>query len=100
MDHPPIGRGEAAGLPITITDFIAASRPGLPLPRVQVRKNFREGPIVLCAEVLEVHDNDGQWFRVETQIGALWVEGRNVRMCSGHGLCTCDPVTAAERKAC
>jgi hypothetical protein len=90
MQTPSFRGGQAAGLPLTHAAFFAASTPGYRAPRVQIRKYHPEGPCVLCAQVLEVHDNNGQWFKVSTAIGTLWAESKNVRMCSGDGLCTCE----------
>ena len=90
MQTPSIRRGQAEGLPLTHSAFIAASRQGETAPRVQVRKYHPEGPCVLCAQVRELQDRNGQWFKVDTAIGQLWVESKNVRMCSGDGRCTCE----------
>ncbi|WP_201496318.1 hypothetical protein [Rubrivivax sp. A210] len=68
---------------------------------MQVRKHHREGPCVLCGQVRELRaGGDGQWFKVDTDIGPLWAEGRNVRLCSGDGRCTCRPAAPGERAPC
>ena len=100
MQTPSIRRGQAEGLSLTLSAYFAASRSGEPAPRVQVRKYHPEGPFVLCGQVQEVHEREGHWFKVETPIGPLWVEGRNVRLCTGDGRCTCEAVRASERAPC
>lgn len=90
MQTPSIRRGQAEGLPLAHSAFIAASRPGEPAPRVQIRKYHPEGSYVLCAEVRELHDRNGHWFKVDTMTGLQWVESKHVRMCSGDGRCTCE----------
>lgn len=92
--------GQAEGLPLTHRAYIAASSPGQAAPRVQVRKYHREGPCVLCGQVRELHDSGGQWFKVDTDIGPLWVESRNVRLCSGDGRCTCEPAGLCASATC
>lgn len=100
MQTPSKRRGQAAGLPLTHSAYIAASMHCKTAPRVQVRKHHPEGPVVLCAVVLELHDREGEWFKVNTQIGPLWVEPRNVRMCSGDGRCTCEAETRETVRPC
>lgn len=62
-------------------------------PWVQVRKRFDGRAEVLCGQVIELGAGDasGEWFRVRTEIGLQWFEGRNVRLCSGDDRCTCEP---------
>lgn len=61
---------------------------------VQVRRHHREGPYMLCGQLVELSDNNGtEWFKVNTDLGTVWAEGRNVRMCSGDGRCSCEPPT-------
>lgn len=62
-------------------------------PWVQVRKHHKEGPYVLCGRVVELGGNGAEWFQVDTCIGPMWVEGQNVRLCSGDGRCSCEPAT-------
>lgn len=68
----------------------AAAQRGVVLrPTVQVKRRSA----VLCGQVVELgeHAEAGDWFKVETQIGRIWVESRQVRMCHGDGRCTCEP---------
>lgn len=69
----------------------AAGRPPL-RPWVQVRKRLGGTPAVLCGRVVELDagTSDGEWFKVETDVDPLWIESRNVRLCSGDGRCTCE----------
>lgn len=90
MQTLSLRQGQAEGLSLTHAAYIAASRPGEPAPRVQVRKHHPDGPCVLCAQVIELIDRNGQWFKLGTPIGVLWAEGRNVRLCTGDGRCTCE----------
>ncbi|MDT8997767.1 hypothetical protein RQP53_00595 [Paucibacter sp. APW11] len=60
---------------------------------VQIR---RKG-VTLCgtvAEMVEQFDQSarGEWFKVDCDLGRVWVESRNVRLCSGDGRCTCESV--------
>ena len=61
-------------------------------PWVQVQKRFGAHRLVLCGQVLELDaaSDTGEWFKVATDQGSLWIESRNVRMCSGDGRCTCE----------
>ena len=47
---------------------------------------------MLCGRVIELAGDgtDAEWFKVETSAGPLWAQGRNLRMCSGDGRCTCE----------
>ncbi len=59
-------------------------------PFVQVR---RRG-VMLCGQVISLAEfaESGEWFKVDVQIvGPVWVESRNVRLCSGDGRCRCEP---------
>jgi hypothetical protein len=60
---------------------------------VQVRKLYPGGPLVSCGTVAELTTAaDGrELFKVTTPHGTVWAEGRNVRLCSGDGRCTCEP---------
>jgi hypothetical protein len=57
---------------------------------VQVRRHHREGPYVLCGQLIELRSGETEWFKVDTVDGAVWADGKNVRMCSGDGRCTCE----------
>lgn len=61
-----------------------------PVVHVQIR---RQG-VTLCATVAEMVEQFGpdqrEWFKVDCQLGRVWVESRNVRLCSGDGRCTCE----------
>ncbi len=57
---------------------------------VQVRRHHREGPYVLCGQLIELRSGETEWFKVDTADGAVWADGKNVRMCSGDGRCTCE----------
>lgn len=85
-------------LPLTHRGCIAAGqaleRAGTPDPRpwVQVRRYAHGGPYVLCGQVVQLGGSEAELFKVDTTIdGPLWVESRNVRLCSGDGRCTCEP---------
>ena len=92
--------------PFTHRDCIAASRrtadaaaPPPAGPWVQVRRYTRGGPYVLCGKVIELDSHSGEWFKVATDAdGAVWTQGRNLRLCSGDGRCTCEPDQAANRR--
>lgn len=59
-----------------------------PVVHVQVRKKGE----TLCGIVLAIPDysDNGEFFQVQTQLGVIWVESRNVRLCSGDGRCSCE----------
>lgn len=61
-----------------------------PVVHVQIRRRGE----VLCgtvAEMVELFDQTGrEWFKVDCQLGRVWVESRNVRLCSGDGRCICE----------
>lgn len=59
-------------------------------PWVQVRRQHQTGPYVLCGHVIELAGDSVEWLKVETCIGPLWAQGRNLRVCSGDGRCTCE----------
>lgn len=97
MLNPSQRAGQAAGLPLTHSDCMRAvtalhhQRPGLDARlRVQVRRYHPDGHAVLCGFVSDLHENDGEWFAIETAIGRLWAPGKHVRLCSGDGRCTCE----------
>jgi len=91
--------GRAQSRALTHQGYLTACRKrpnGTPQPGatwVQVRKRYPGGPLVSCGTVAElVHTDDGrELFKVTTQHGDVCVEGRNVRLCSGDGRCTCEP---------
>jgi hypothetical protein len=66
---------------------------------VQVRRRDQAGPYVLCGRLIELRPGETEWFKVETCCGAVWADGRHVRMCSGDGRCTCE-ATRAEGPTC
>lgn len=97
MKTPSIERGQAEGLPLTHRAFLAATKPGGPLPCVQVRKYTPDGPpCTLCGQVVELSAGRLELFKVLTMISADWHQGRNVRLCSGDGRCTCEAEQAVE----
>lgn len=67
-----------------------------PLVHVQLR---RKG-VTLCGQVAEMVENFDQvgqanragqeWFKVDCALGRVWVESRNLRLCSGDGRCSCE----------
>ena len=89
INHP-----EPSREPLTHRACLAASngRCGTRRPAtwVQVRRYDREGPYVLCGRVTELGAGDAEWFKVDTCAGCVWADGKNVRMCSGDGRCTCE----------
>lgn len=84
----------APARPLTHSDYLAAcdALRGLaaPHPWVQVQKRYQGVRLVLCGQVVELSARDGEWFKLRTDDGMVWAEGRNVRMCSGDGRCTCE----------
>ena len=73
---------------------IALDRQEVPTVRVQ----FRRRGEVFCGLVLEIAEmRDREWFACESAIDSrVWVQSSNVRLCSGDGLCTCEPAPAGE----
>lgn len=67
----------------------AAQRSKESLPWVQLRRYDKNGPYVLCGRLIDLDCGETELFKVETDIGTYWAQGRNVRMCSGDGRCTC-----------
>ena len=67
-----------------------------PVVHVQLR---RKG-VTLCGQVAEMVENFDQvdqakrggqeWFKVDCALGRVWVESRNLRLCSGDGRCSCE----------
>ena len=57
---------------------------------------------MLCGQMAEliVASDGGELFRVATTDGPVCVTGRNVRLCSGTGRCTCELSQAAEVAPC
>lgn len=55
---------------------------------------FKRKGDTLCgtiAEMVESFGPDGrEWFKVDSGLGRVWVEARNVRLCSGDGRCACE----------
>ncbi len=90
MQNPSTREGRAGGLPLTHQAYSVACGASRPKPWVQVRRRLQGSPVVLCGQVAELSANEGEWFKVETWIGPMWVESRNIRMCSGDGRCTCE----------
>ena len=90
-------RYPAKGGPLTHRECIASSRPStegrasIAGPRVQVRRYHRDGPYVLCGQVVALNAGDRELFKIETEIDTFWADGRGLRMCSGDGRCTCEP---------
>ena len=78
-------------MPLTHSAYIAACNTVKHRPFVQVRKRFREGPVMLCGQVLELDGSGLDLFKVGTEFGTLWASGKNLRMCSGDGRCICEP---------
>ena len=97
MLNPSNGAGQAEGLPLTFKAAVRAAseqraqRPGhQPRIHVQVRRFDPQGPYVLCGRLVEMAEHNGELFAVETAIGRQWVTGKNVRLCSGDGRCSCE----------
>lgn len=97
MLHPSAGVGPAEGLPLTHRTYMAACpeqasrNPNDPHPWVQVRRWHHSGPLTLCGRVTALHDRgEAECFAVQTEIGEVYVTGKNVRFCSGDGRCTCE----------
>lgn len=100
MLKSPHPSGPDQSCPLTHAGYLGAcvalSRvvPGCALrdasPRVQVRIRSRGESVVLCGQVVELNAGDEEWFRVETDIGPVWAQPRNLRLCSGDGRCTCE----------
>ena len=98
MQPPSIKQGLAAGLPLTHQTYIAACNTELRRPNVQVRRRFSGRAEVLCGQVSELVSSDQEWFKVDTWVGIVWADGRNVRLCSGDGRCTCEPDSPSTSK--
>lgn len=92
------GTGQAARGSLTHRDCMTAPH-GARL-WVQVQRYNRDGPFVLCGQVLDLADNGVELFKVATPIGEVWAQGRNVRMCSGDGRCTCEAPAAQRSTSC
>ena len=90
MLNPSPRIGLVAGLPLTATACLVAGTTTRGRVWVQMRRIDPSGPVVLCGQVHELKGSDGNWFKVDTAIGTYWVEGRNVRLCSSDGRCTCE----------
>ena len=93
-------RGPAEGLPLTHSAYMAVCHTAEHRPFVQVRKRFRERPLMLCGQVLELDGSGLDLFKIGTVLGAFWVSGKNVRMCSGDGRCICEPLQDEGRTSC
>lgn len=67
---------------------VAVRERRVPVVFVQIRRHRA----TLCGRVIELAEfaAEGQWFKVETAIGQVWAEHRQVRMCSADGRCSCD----------
>jgi len=87
----------ALGAPLTHRAFIAATANGSHRVCVQARRNHRDGPYWLCAEVLALGAGDAEWFKVRSAIDEWWANGRDLRLCSPDGRCACDDRTATPR---
>jgi hypothetical protein len=94
MDVVTVQEASVKGEPLTYAAYCAfvaraaLERQEVARPLVQVRKRG----VVLCGRVEHLGEfaESGQWFKVDTQIGAGWFESANVRMCSGDGRCVCE----------
>jgi hypothetical protein len=66
---------------------------------VQVRKQG----VVSCATVRDAReglDGGGAFFLVDSDhFGQVWCNGRQVRLCSGDGRCTCEEIATRDEKA-
>lgn len=100
MLNPSKRAGQAGGLPLTLLNYLDACR-GMSAaghadqrPWVQVRRHHTDGPVVLCGQVVATMERGEVLFGVATAIGEVWATGRNVRLCSGDGRCTCEPAPA------
>lgn len=107
MRNPSKHEGLAEGLPLTHSAYIAAcasmtmKHGGRHRLWVQIRKRDPGGHAVLCGQVAELDAGAAEeWFKVETTIGSMWATGRNVRMCSGDGRCTCEPDEPSQVATC
>lgn len=93
LNHPDT-QSAAPVRQLTHSDFLAACtgqrRSSARGPWVQVQKRFRDARLVLCGQVIELSAEDGEWFKVRTEDGPVWAQGRNVRLCSGDGRCACE----------
>ena len=92
-------------LPLTHRDCLAAmpqhaGRAQRAAPWVQLRKYHPEGVVVLCGQVVELRNDGAEWFKVDTRAGPMWAQGKNLRMCSGDGRCTCAAPTNGGSAPC
>lgn len=84
--------------PLTHQVFFAAAQAAIDhgarpstLLWVQARRLSRQGPYILCGKILGISASSGaDWFKVETAIDTFWALGRDLRLCSGDGRCTCE----------
>jgi hypothetical protein len=90
IDPRPSGEALTHRACLTASPRSAQNAARRPSTWVQVRRHHREGPYVLCGQLIELRSGETEWFKVETLDGAVWAEGKNVRMCSGDGRCTCE----------
>jgi hypothetical protein len=86
---------QIAPAPLTFPRYLQACYAGWdgnpaqkPVVHVQVKRRGE----VHCGHVVELADtvDSREWFKVQTQLGLVWAESKNVRLCSGDGRCTCE----------
>lgn len=87
--------GATMGRAVTHRDVLAgtqqaAGHTSTSGPRVQLRRYHPDGAMVLCGQVVELREDGTEWFKVDTSAGPFWALGKNLRMCSGDGRCTCE----------
>ena len=104
-DQPDAGQPELRSLTHSaclVTGSRLVERGADGRPWVQVRRFHPDGSYVLCGQMAEliVASDGGELFKVNTTDGAVCVTGRNVRLCSGTGRCTCEPGQAEEVAPC
>lgn len=102
----PTTAGQHPPLPLTHRQCIAAGSQQAPgcansaRPWVQVQRYHPKGAFVLCGQVVELRENGTEWFKVDTCMGPVWADGAHLRLCSGDGRCTCEPVAGTEGAPC
>lgn len=65
-------------------------------PWVQVQLYHPLGYQRYCGRVVELREKGEEWFKVDTDNGTVWAAGRNVRLCSGDGRCSCEEAPGTE----
>jgi hypothetical protein len=96
MLSPRLERPPEIGKPLTHRECIlaghsnCADHPGSRKLHVQLRRRDRNGDYSLCGTLVLLQVGNKEWFKVDTEVDTFWAEGRDLRLCSGDGRCTCE----------